>query len=807
MIHESTLLEKSRNKLEYPEIIQKLSNKAVSIEGKQLCLNLLPFSDLEEIELRQTETEDALAVLFKRGDVPLQGMHKIRPAVSRSDMPGAILSTKDLLQVSSFLSAVERLKVFIPSQKEDEHAMENSFYQLLDKLLLHERLSDDISKAIIAEDEIADNASPELLRLRKLRAKSQEQVRRILERVLKQSGEHIQDSIITLRQDRYVIPVKISSRSYVPGIVHDSSQTGQTLFVEPIAVVEENNKIREIKLKEDHEIQRILQAFTRRVGEVKDEIIQDIEYLAEADFRIAKAKLAQDMRARRPAMNNQSYINLKQARHPHIPSEQVVPIDIYVGKDFHTLLITGPNTGGKTVSLKTVGLLSLMAMAGLQVPCDGYSELAVFKKILVDLGDEQSIQESLSTFSAHMKNIVEITEEVDDSSLVLTDELGSGTYPAEGAALAIAILEDFKQAGAITVATTHFKELKIYALETDGVENASCEFDNESLKPTYRILIGVPGTSHAFVISQKLGLREDIIQKAKEELSDEDIQFEEVLANIQEMKAESSSLLLEAQKHEKEWAQKRASIDQEEERIRASKSQILHEVREEARRNLRMQEKQVDALIKDLQNLADSDNIDDARALRQMLRSEVQIIENAIGQETLKELKRKAQSAFSPDNIMIGDLVYVPALGIEAKVESEIDNKGEVLIKSGQMQIKVMANTLQEPQSNRQEKKEKAKEKSRGKSTGKIISNVRANFSQEIKLIGMTVDDALFALDDYLDNSILAGAESVRIVHGKGTGALRSAVREYLRSDRRIKSYHEAAFGEGDAGVTIAVLL
>ena len=803
----STLLERSRAKLEFPEIISSLTQKAISQEGKKLCNQLLPTSDIDEARKWLEETEDALEILYKRGEVPLQGMHKIRPAVIKSEMPGAILSSKDLLQIASFLQAVERLYNFIPSLREDEHALENSYYRLLHGLLLHEKLQMDISKAIIGENEIADSASPELQRLRKNRAKSQEQIRRILDKMLKQHGEDLQDNIITLRQDRYVIPVKISARSSVPGIVHDSSQSGQTLFVEPIAVVEENNKIREIKLLEEREIQRILQAFTKRVGEHKEEILHDIEILAQADFTMAKAKLAKQMRARKPELNADGIISLKQARHPHIPDEEVVPIDIYVGKDFHTLLITGPNTGGKTVSLKTVGLLSIMAMSGLEVPCDGPAILSMFDKILVDIGDEQSIEQSLSTFSSHMRNIVEISELVDDRSLVLTDELGSGTDPSEGAALAIAILEDFKQAGAITVATTHYKELKIYALETDGVENASCEFDSDSLKPTYRILIGVPGTSHAFVISRKLGLREGIIKRAQVELSNEDIQFEQVLAKVEEMQRESAALLEQARLDEKRWREARTTVELQEDEIRKSKSQILQDAREETRRKLKEQERQVDAMLKELSKNQSVSTMEEAGALRQILRSELNAIEQEIGKETLAQLK-KGRGRKTKDSWDIGDVVYVPALGIEARIESAVDNKGKVLIKSGQMQVEVDASTLQDRNDNAENTSKKDKKtSSRGQSTGKIVSAARMHFRGELKIIGSTVDEGLNQLDAYLDEATLAGAESVRIVHGKGTGALRNGVREFLRQDRRVKSYRQAAFGEGDAGVTIAELV
>jgi DNA mismatch repair protein MutS2 len=813
---QASLLKKSREKLEYPEVIRSLENLAVSEEGKSLCRNLLPETRLSLVEENQEDTADALEVLLTRSKVPLQGLHKIRPQVLRATMPGAVLDTKDLLHIASFLEAVERLADYVPDEREDEEAGDNRFYQILMELRPQEKLRADIRSAILAEDEISDDASPELRRLRRSRAKIQEQIRKVLERILRDKADLLQDAIITLRQNRYVIPVKAQNKAQIAGLVHDSSNSGQTLFVEPLAVVEQNNKIREILIEEDKEIQRILEDFTKRVGAVSQELIYDIDLMARADFLMAKAKLAKAMSARRPDLNEEGIIDLRKARHPHIPANEVVPIDIHVGEDFHTLLITGPNTGGKTVALKTIGLLSLMAMAGLHIPCDRRSRLSVFDQVLADIGDEQSIEQSLSTFSSHMRNIVDITDLVNDRSLVLTDELGSGTDPAEGAALAIAILQDFKRAGAITVATTHYKELKLYALETPGVENASCEFDTESLKPTYRILVGVPGTSHAFVISRKLGLREEIIEDAGSKLSEEAVAFEEVLGQIEERRIESQKLLDQAAEDEKKWRLAKAEMEEELKQIKASKSQILHDAREEARKSLKDQIRQLDQLVKDLESTAGRAALEDAQALRQMVGGELNQIENEIGAETLKQLKEKSKTSKSlkPGSWEIGDTVFAPALGLEAKIVSEVDNKGQVQIRAGQLQVNVPASGLE-----RVDQRKTAKRSAKGKATSdkasmsggrsgrKISSQARLNFSPEINIIGKTTDEGVRLLDAYLDEAVLAGASQIRIVHGKGTGALREAVQGFLRYDSRVKSFELAAFGEGDAGVTLAKLV
>lgn len=803
-----TIAERSRDKLEFPLIIESLSDLAVSFEGKELCRRLLPMTRLSDAEQGQKETEDSLQILFQRGQAPLQGLHAVRPFVRRSRTPGAVLSLPELLKIGSFLEAVERLYAFIP-----EEPGNNAFYAVLRGLEPMPRLQRDLGRSIISDEELSDEASPELGRIRRAVKRSQENIKRHLEKLLRAQGNFLQEQLITLRRDRYVVPVKIEYRAQVPGIVHDTSQSGQTLFVEPMAVVEENNKLRELKIEEEREIRRILQAFTQQIAAVSESLFSDIDLLARADFFWAKARLARKMKACRPKLNAEGRIRLRQARHPHIPADVVVPIDIHVGDDFKTLLITGPNTGGKTVSLKTVGLLTLMAMSGLQVPAKEPAEMSVFDLVLADIGDEQSIEQSLSTFSSHMRNIVEITDLVNDRSLVLTDELGSGTDPAEGAALAVAILEDLRRAGAVTVATTHYKELKVYALQTESVENAACEFDTETLKPTYKLLIGVPGKSNAFIISRKLGLREDIIARASEELTAEDIRFEDVLSRVDRARIESETLLAEARQAKQDAERMKREAAEERARIKASRQDILQTLREEGRRNLHRQTQEVDALIREMnRSLQQGRHVqaEDAEALRQLLRGELNEIEAEIGAETLRDLKKKSRRADGKKDWQIGDLVFAPALGLEGRVETAPDSKGQVLIRSGQLQISVPLAGLQEPPSERQKRRDKQRPDAQSSSGGQKQQNVRhkrrMTFTSELNIIGQTTSEGVATLDRYLDDAVLAGAETIRIVHGKGTGALRKAVQDFLARDKRILSWRPAAFGEGDAGVTIAEL-
>lgn len=803
---------RSREILELPQILDALQRHAVSYEGQELCRRLEPVSDLSEAVARQKETEDTLSVLLRRGQAPLQGLHHIRPSIQRVHMPGAVLACRDLMQIGSFLEAVERLNSFAPESQDEGRG--NAFYALLQALLPQNRLQRDLNKSIIGEDELADDASPELLRIRQAAQRSQAQIRQHLERILKGSGDALQEQLITMRQNRYVVPVKIEFRAKVPGIVHDTSQSGQTLFIEPLSVVEENNKLRELKISEEREIERILAEFSKRVAMVANEILENINLLAKADFYWAKARLARAMKASRPALNDTGIIDLRRARHPHIASDVVVPIDLYVGENFRTLLITGPNTGGKTVSLKTCGLLTLMAMCGLQIPAAEHSKVSVFDKVLADIGDEQSIEQSLSTFSSHMRNIVDITEIADSRTLVLTDELGSGTDPSEGAALAVAILEDLRMAGSITVATTHYKELKVYAIQTPGVENAACEFDTETLRPTYKLLIGVPGSSNAFIISRKLGLREDIIDRARIELSTEDVQFEKVLAEVDSARIESEKLLSEARLDRAAARNARRLAEEDAEKLRRSKQDILQEAREESRRALRRQTQEVDMLVREMSRRIQSGEhmpVEDAETLRQLLRGELNEIESNIGKETLKAIRNKSDGGGKKD-WKVGDIAFAAGLQLEGKIISAPDNKGQVMLRSGQLQVSVPLTSLQEPPSQREKKrnkdislKDRVPSEDRQKAQS-VRHSRRMSFTQEINIIGQTTADGVEKLDRYLDDAVLAGAEAVRIVHGKGTGALRKAVQDFLARDSRVASWRQAAYGEGDSGVTLAEL-
>ncbi len=801
MIQQDTL-----ERLEYPRIIERLTDLAYSEPGKRLCRQLLPTAHVEEIQLRLKETEDAIRYLLEQGSPSLSGISDLSTLLGRAER-GAILLPKDLLAVVALQRAANRLHAIPPEDLLQQDEAWLGIYDLMLQLdgLVH--LTRDLERTVQNEDSLADDASPQLREIRTRMRGQQQAVREHLERVLRQQGKALQDAIVTQRNGRYVIPVRADHRAAVPGLIHDASNSGQTLFIEPMAVVKANNKLRELEAEERAEVERILRKLSAQIAERADTISQNGRILAKLDFIFAKGRLALDLEGRIPKIRQDGRFHLLRARHPLIPAKEVVPIDLSLGDRYQTLVITGPNTGGKTVALKTCGLLTLMGMAGLAIPAAEASELAIFEQVFADIGDEQSIEQSLSTFSAHMQHIVEILEQADGHSLVLLDELGSGTDPSEGAALAIAILEHLRQVGARILASTHYRELKTYALQQVGVENASCEFDVESLSPTYRLLLGVPGVSNAFLISQRLGLDENIIESAKAFLSDEERNFEAVVAELDDR---SRQLLMA----ENALAQEREALAQEKAQIQRQKRQI--EVREQARkqedlsrkRQQRQQELEaVESLLAELR-LQFEENpqnaLDSAKVLRQAVRQELNQVEKKIGRQTLQQAhRRQGAQVLDLDELVVGQRYRAEQLGLEGKLLTLPDRRGLVQIEQGAMKIKVPAKSLSHV--NEQSPKPKKQE---SRSTARTGGQRRGSqfISAELKLLGKRVDEALIALDQYLDEAVLAGVERVRIVHGKGSGALRSAVHEALKQDKRVKCYRLAEYGEGDSGVTWADL-
>lgn len=792
--------EKSLKTLEFDKIVRQLAGLSFSVNGKRRCETISPSSDLSLVRVRQCETADALQQINDKGLPPMSGLHDVRQGVRRAQT-GASLTADYLLKVAAFLRAITKLKNAVPGEAE---YVDNSFSKLMRQLVPIPALEEEITRCIIGPEEIADRASPELFTIREEIRRTQRSIRRTLDDLLRSKAHALQEVLITMRDGRYVLPVKVSHRGEVQGIVHDASASGQTLFIEPSAVISANNKIRELEAAEREEIERILAALSALTAEQAELIFENSELAAEIDFILARARLAKQMRAAEPILNENGEIDLIQARHPLIDDNEVVPIDLRLGKEYQTLIVTGPNTGGKTVSLKTCGLLSLMAMAGLHVPCAYGSKLSVFKNVMADIGDEQSIEQSLSTFSSHMKNIVSITNAASEGVLVLTDELGSGTDPVEGAALAIAILNFLKERGAITMATSHYKELKLYALDTPGVENASCEFDVDTLMPTYRLLIGVPGVSNAFIIAGKLGLNKSIIRAAKEELTSEALAFEEVIAKIETDRAAAADLRREAENEKITIMHERNRLENKLRKLKEDEQKVLTKAREEARDKLGRQLAETEALLKKLRLAGARVDADEAERLRHELKHQVKTVEGAIGSQTLNA----RENLPSVGQIEIGKTYLNKKLGINGKVEQGPDSSGQYLFRSGALTLWLKPNDLSPAL--REENSGSAKANRRTRRAGQVAGERRVSKAQsfvpEIKLIGLTADEAADRLDRYLDDAVLAGAKSLRIVHGKGQGILRDMVRQNLKRDRRISSFREGAYGEGDAGVTIAEL-
>ncbi len=795
--------------LEYDKILDRLVNHARTIYGRELCYGLVPTSDLPLVEEWQKETEDSLEFLVKEGALPLGGVNDVRDAVRFSDT-GATLTMKHLLNIAQFLRTVERLYHVEPKSLQveiSEHAMLRELKQLIPL----EALEKEISMAITGENEMNDRASNELYNIRRQIKDAQSSIREILERLIRKNPQALQDQLVTMRDGRYCVPVKPEKKGEVPGVVHDTSSSGQTLFIEPMAVVELNNKIREWTAAEQEEINRILGILSGKVGINKDAILSDIALVGHIDFMQAKAQFALELDGSRPKLNDQGRIILRRARHPLIEKDRVVPIDFSVGTDYRTLVITGPNTGGKTVSLKTCGLISLMAMAGLFVPCSDGSEVSTFTKVLADIGDEQSIEQSLSTFSAHMTNLVQILKLTKPTTLVLVDELGSGTDPTEGAALAIAILDECRRKGAVTVATTHYKELKAYAVEQEGVENACCEFDTETLSPTYRLMIGLPGVSNAFVISRKLGLSPRIIENAQSILSEESLKVEELLSSAERHNRESEKLQQEISDLRDEVKRQTEELENRKKQIEKERKKILAQAREEKQEMLEEVLEKADSILDEMKEIQKLQNSHEAERKLRAIRNNLRAGLSDIDAERDDDEEPEEIPGEKPDKIREGGLYYSPNLDVTGIVIKGPDKGGNCILSSGPLKLTVAADSLRYPK--KEEVKKSAtrsrKEPKRSASVSRadqIRLNKKATMMPEIQLLGMTVDEAVHALDSYLDDCVISNIENIRIVHGKGTGALRSAVHQFLKKDKRVRTFRLGTFGEGEDGVTIAEL-
>ncbi len=787
--------------LEYDKIIQILCDKADSEPGKKLCRELVPSTDLQEIRQNQRETADALGRLFKTGSTSFGSNRELGFSIKSLEI-GSSLSVSELLKISSFLDNVSRIKSY--GKREREDTPEDSLTDYFEQLSPLTQLANEINRCILSEEEIADDASPRLKSIRRSKTSTNEKIRSQLNSMLNGSYRtYLQDTVITMRNNRYCIPVKAEYKGQVTGMVHDQSATGSTFFIEPAAVVNLNNQLRELEIQEQEEIEVILATLSAQAAEHTEELAVNQKNMTLLDFIFAKAKMAMDQNATEPLFNRKHYINIRKGRHPLLDKKKVVPIDIHLGRDFDLLVITGPNTGGKTVSLKTVGLFALMGQAGLHIPAMDRSELSVFTEVYADIGDEQSIEQSLSTFSSHMKTIVHILGHADENSLCLFDELGAGTDPTEGAALAIAILNYLHDRGIRTMATTHYSELKIYALSTSFVENACCEFSVETLQPTYRLLIGIPGKSNAFAISSKLGLSDNIINAAKEQISKEDESFEDVIADLEQNRVNLEREQREITEYKERIRTLQEQLQRKNEKIDQAKDRILREANEQARSILQEAKEVADETIRDF-NKAAASGIDmkELEQKRQKIRDRIDEKNTKLSLNDGKKQKDQSrQKGLDPKKLQKGDSVKILSMGLKGTVSSLPDNKGNLFVQCGIMRtqanindiVLVQEDTITAP----------GLHNSKRSSVSGIKMSKSLSVSTEINLLGRTVDEALAELDKYLDDAYLAHLPSVRVVHGKGTGALRNAVHNHLKRLKYVKEYRLGEYGEGDAGVTI----
>lgn len=829
--------QKALKTLEYTKIITQLESHAASPLGKSLCRELSPSSDLEEIRTRQAQTTDAVNRVRLKGSVSFSGLREIGGSLKRLEI-GSSLSIPELLSISSVLTVASRAKAYgrrdtedppvftprFPGQKPPKKAevaeyVPDSLDPLFQSIEPLTPLNNEIKRCILSEDEIADEASPGLSRVRRSIKAAADRIHTQLNSILNSHRTYLQDAVITMRDGRYCLPVKAEYKNQVSGMVHDQSATGSTLFIEPMAIVKLNNEIRELEIQEQKEIEAVLASLSNEAAPHIEELRLNMELLAQLDFIFAKAALSRQYRCSAPVFNDKGRIHIKDGRHPLLDPQKVVPINIWLGKNFDLLIVTGPNTGGKTVSLKTVGLFTLMGQAGLHIPAWEGSELAVFDEVFADIGDEQSIEQSLSTFSAHMTNIVSILQQADSRSLCLFDELGAGTDPTEGAALAIAVLSFLHNMKCRTMATTHYSELKVFALTTPGVENACCEFSVETLQPTYRLLIGIPGKSNAFAISKKLGLPDFIIEDAKSHLEAKDESFEDLLASLETSRVTIEKEQEEIRSYKEEIAQLKSRLTQKEERLDERKDKLIRNASEEAQRILREAKETADQTIREINRLASESGVGkELEAQRAKLREQIKKTDDKLA------VKAKGPSQpISPKKLKIGDGVKVLSMNLKGTVSTLPDAKGDLFVQMGILRSRVnirdlelireddISATLGDGSSRTyggtaagsKAKKTFSQAKGNGSGSGQIRMSKSFSVGTEVNLIGMTTDEAVPAMEKYLDDAYLAHMPSVRVVHGRGTGALKNACHKRLRQLKYVKDFRLGEFGEGGTGVTI----
>ena len=786
---------KSLKTLEYHKIITQLTEYASSELGKELCRSLVPSIDFHEITQTQTETTDAVTRVRQKGTVSFGGLKDIRGSLKRLEV-GSSLSIIELLSISSLLTIAARAKAY--GRHEESELPDDSLESLFRTLEPLTPVNIEIKRCILSEEEVSDDASPGLRHVRRSMKVIQDRMHTQLNSILNSNRSYLQDPVITMRDGRYCLPVKAEYKNQVAGMVHDQSSTGSTLFIEPMAVIKLNNELRELEIQEQKEIEAVLADLSTQLVPYLEELQIDQQILAKLDFIFAKAALCRHYQCSEPVFNTKGYVNIKDGRHPLLDPKKVVPINIHLGKDFDLLIVTGPNTGGKTVSLKTVGLFTLMGQAGLHIPAFDGSELAVFEEVFADIGDEQSIEQSLSTFSSHMTNIVSILEQADSNSLCLFDELGAGTDPTEGAALAISILSFLHNMKCRTMATTHYSELKVFALTTLGVENACCEFSVETLKPTYRLLIGIPGKSNAFAISRKLGLPDYIIEDARNHLETSDETFEDLLAHLEESRVTIEKEQQEIQSYKTEISQLKARLEQKEERIEERREKLIRSASEEAQRILREAKETADQTIKNINRLAASSGVGkELEAERSRLREQMSKVDKNLA---IKQ-KQAPKKAVSAKSLRIGDSVRVLSMNLKGTVSTLPNQKGDLYVQMGILRSLVNVRDLELID----EATVSGPSLETGKKTGagKIKMSKSLQVSPEVNLIGMTTDEAISVLDKYLDDAYLAHLFQVRVVHGRGTGALKTAVHKRLKQLKYVKEFRLGVFGEGDTGVTI----
>ena len=782
---------KNERILEINRVKEMLKGYTASSLGKKAVDEMEIYHDIEILKMKQEEVTEAANIIIKRSSPPLFGINEIVPHLKHTLLggslyPGALIKIGDTLRVSG------RLKKFLSNDDSDRQSSYPVIENLIGALYTNRALEQEIANAIMSEDEISDSASTRLRQIRQQIKNKKAEIKNRLEKIVtsQDTAKHLQDTVVTMRGDRYVVPVKSESKGKIQGIVQDMSASGQTVYIEPMAVVNLNNELRTLYIEEDREIKRILEELSAKVAEVAEELMGNEEILKELDFIFAKGQMSINMDGQAPLLNEEGYINLKQARHPLIDREKVVPIDVYLGDAFTSLIITGPNTGGKTVTLKTVGLLTLMAQMGLHIPALSGSSIAIFDKVFVDIGDEQSIEQSLSTFSSHMVNIVKIVKEATPKSLVLFDELGAGTDPTEGAALARAIMDLMLEKHIRTIATTHYNQLKVYALTTEGVQNASMEFDVETLSPTFRVSIGVPGKSNAFEISKRLGLPSEIIESAGSLINEDNIEFEEVLKAIEKDRSEIARAKEDVLREREDLKIQNERLEKKLSQMEEREEKILRKAKEEGERILRRarEESQL-ALseIKDVQKYLDSENSRRLQDAQDMLREGLNKVSDRSEKIVIEEVKNHSK------DIKAGDTVKIPSLNQEGIVLENVDKSGDVMVQIGIMKMKLPKKSLIKIEREGEENKNKA---------AKILREKSQNISTEIDLRGRNFEEAKMEVDKYLDDAYISGLKRVRIIHGKGTGVLRQKLKSYLPGLKPVKSIEEAPLSEGGSGVT-----